>query len=531
MTESGFTGTVPLVRLIVKRDWLLLAAWAIVMIVLAAIVVASFGKLYPTPEALKEFADSVTGNTGEIALLGNVLSPTLGGITAWRLIMPAFIIGGLASLLAVIHYTRSEEETGRRELIDSTAIGQYAVLASALIVAFGVNLVIAIMSMLAFLGFGLPAAGSAALALSIGASGCLMAGVGAIAAQLAQNTGTARGIAGVVLAVAYILRVIGDGANLPLLSWLSFTGWMQQMRPFAGEQWWVLLLFVVSTVVLAVAAFSLHSKRDIDTGLLPQRPGPEHASAWLNSPLTLAWRLQKGMLLGWVAGYALIGLLIGYLANTVAEQLAANPQFMEYLKHLGGNATPADSFFTMGVMILGEITAAYALLATLKIQSEETESHAETVLSGPVGRLQWMAGHLAIALAGTVVVLLTFGICAGLTYGLSNGNAGMVILRVMAAVLAYVPAIWVIAGLAVALFGALPRFTLAAWAAFVGCLLLELAGELQLVSGVILDISPFTHVSKLLVSDLAILPMAALVVIALAFMAIGLAGFQRRDVD
>ncbi len=531
MTDGGFTGTFPLVRLIVRRDWLLLAAWIILMTVLAAIVVASFGKLYPTPEALKEFADSVTGNTGEIALLGNVLSPTLGGITAWRLIMPAFIIGGLASLLAVIRYMRSEEETGRRELVDSTAIGQYSIMAAALVVTLGVNLIIAILTMLAFIGFGLPAAGSTALALSIGAAGCLMAAVGAVAAQLAQNTGTARGIAGVVLAVAYILRVIGDGANLPMLSWLSFTGWMHQLRPFAGEQWWVILLFVVSTVILAAAAFSLHSKRDIDTGLLPQRPGPEHASAWLNSPLTLAWRLQKGMLLGWIAGYALIGLLIGYLANTVAEQLAANPQFMEYLTRLGGNATPADSFFTMGVMILGEVTAAYALLSAMKLQSEEAESHAETLLSGPVGRLQWMAGHLAIALVGTVVVLLAFGICAGLTYGLSNGNAGMVILRVMAAVLAYVPAIWVIAGLAVALFGVLPRFTLIAWAAFVGCLLFELAGELQLVSGVILDISPFMHVPKLLVSDLAILPIAVLAILAMALVAIGLAGFRRRDID
>jgi ABC-2 type transport system permease protein len=237
------------------------------------------------------------------------------------------------------------------------------------------------------------------------------------------------------------------------------------------------------------------------------------------------------MLLGWVAGYALIGLLIGYLANTVTEQLAANPQFMEYLTRLGGNATPADSFFTMGVMILGEVTAAYALLAALKLQSEETESNAETVLSGPVGRLQWMAGHLAIALIGTVIVLLAFGFCAGLTYGLSNGNAGMVILRVMAAVLAYVPAIWVIAGLAVALFGVLPRLTIAAWAAFVGCLLLELTGELQLVSGAILYISPFTHVPKLLVSDMAMLPIVVLAIVALAFVATGLLGFRRRDVD
>jgi len=51
--------------------------------------------------------------------------------------------------------------------------------------------------------------------------------------------------------------------------------------------------------------------------------------------------------------------------------------------------------------------------------------------------------------------------------------------RVLAGALVYLPAAWVLAGLAAALYGLLPRFEIASWAALVGFLLLEFGWELQ----------------------------------------------------
>jgi ABC-2 type transport system permease protein len=45
------------------------------------------------------------------------------------------------------------------------------------------------------------------------------------------------------------VRAIGD-AGPHWLSWLSPLGWMQQLRPFADERWWVLLLAVALIVPL-----------------------------------------------------------------------------------------------------------------------------------------------------------------------------------------------------------------------------------------------------------------------------------------
>ena len=173
--------------------------------------------------------------------------------------------------------------------------------------------------------------------------------------------------------------------------------------------------------------------------------------------------------------------------------MATNPQFMELLAQISGNAPAGDSFFTIFLVVLGYVATIYAILAALKMQSEENELHAEAILATSVSRLQWAASHLAIALVGTAVILMVFGLVAGITYGVSMGNVGNELPRVLLASLAYLPAVWIIAGIAVALFGLLPRLTIVSWGALVVCLLIEVAGDVKLAGGSLLDISPLSY--------------------------------------
>jgi polyether ionophore transport system permease protein len=59
------------------------------------------------------------------------------------------------------------------------------------------------------------------------------------------------------------------------------------------------------------------------------------------------------------------------------------------------------------------------------------------------------------------------------------------------------PAVWVLAAIAVALFGLLPRLTLVAWGPLGVCLLLGLVGTAVQLDQRLLDLSPYTHTSKL----------------------------------
>jgi ABC-2 type transport system permease protein len=92
------------------------------------------------------------------------------------------------------------------------------------------------------------------------------------------------------------------------------------------------------------------------------------------------------------------------------------------------------------------------------------------------------------------------------------------------------PAVWVLASVAVLLFGVLPRWSLVAWAAPAACLLILLVGETLQLNHWFLDISPFTHVPHLPGGSVSATPVITLLAIALVVGVLGLAGLRRRNI-
>jgi ABC-2 type transport system permease protein len=95
--------------------------------------------------------------------------------------------------------------------------------------------------------------------------------------------------------------------------------------------------------------------------------------------------------------------------------------------------------------------------------------------------------------------------------------------------LAYLPAVWVLVGLAVLLYGFVPKAAAVAWAAYALMLLAGLLGDLLNLPGWVVQVSPFTHVPDLPAGDFHLLPLVVLTVVAVALTVAGLAGFRRRD--
>jgi ABC-2 type transport system permease protein len=146
-----------------------------------------------------------------------------------------------------------------------------------------------------------------------------------------------------------------------------------------------------------------------------------------------------------------------------------------------------------------------------------------------VSRIRWAASHLAMALAGSVVVVAAGGLGTGLAYGVAVGDAEQVP-RLVGASLAFVPAVWVLAGVAALLYGVLPRASVAGWAPLAGCAVVAFLGQLLDLPGWALDLSPFQHVPQVTVEGLAAGPVLALTAVAAALVAGGLVGLRRRDV-
>ncbi len=530
---STLAGTGALAKLAARRDRLMLPVWVYVLTALVASTAYSFKKLYPTATARAEFAVTAGHNPALLSLYGPLYGSSIGSLTAWRYGGFAALGAGLMSVFIVVRHTRADEETGRLELVGSAAVGRHAALTAGLLVALSANVLLALLISAGLTALGLPAAGSISLALAIAGCGLVFTAVAAVTAQIANTARSARGVAIGVLGVIYLLRAVGDsaGAHGPgWLTWLSPVGWAELIRSFGAIRWWILALPLVTTAALGLVAGVLAARRDYDAGLLPQRPGPARAAASLRSPLALAWRLQRGILIGWVTGGLVYGAIVGEAAKGIGGLLGSR-EIRKIMLKLGGQAAFTNAYLAAIMSFTGLIAAGYAVSAVLRLRSEETAARADPVLATGTGRVSWGLSHLLIAAGGTVLILAATGLGTGIGYALRSGGGGGEVARLVGAGLAQAPAALVLAGIAVALFGLAPKASVAGGWTVLGMvvLMLFLGATLQL-SHWVLDISPFTHVPKLPGGTVTAAPLAWLSVIAVALAALGLAGLRRRDI-
>ena len=283
-------------------------------------------------------------------------------------------------------------------------------------------------------------------------------------------------------------------------------------------------------VALGAVAVALSARRDLGAGLLPARLGPATAASRLGSPLALAWRLHRGLLAGWIAAFVALGVLFGSTAEGVGDMLRDNPSLRDYAARTGDQAAIVDAYLAAVMSLVGLIAAAYAVQATLRLRAEEASGRAEPVLATAVGRLRWAVSHLVFSVLGPTAALATAGLATGLAYGLGTGELGRQLPRGLAAAMVQLPAVWVLAAIAVALFGLLPRLTLVAWGPLGVCLLLGLVGTAVRLDQWLLDVSPFTHVPRLPGAAVSTTPLVWLVAVTGALGAAGLVGLRRRDI-
>jgi ABC-2 type transport system permease protein len=525
---STLAGTGTLVRLILRRDRLTLAMWIGGLVMVTIATAAALATLVPTAESRALFAAGITGNPSMVALVGPLFdATTIGGLLAWRLGGMGSVLVALMSLLTVVRHTRAEEEAGRRELLGSAAVGRHAALAAALLVTGSADLLVGVLVAAALIACGLPVAGAMAMGLSFASVGWIFAAIAAVAAQLVESARAANGIAGATLGAGYLARAVGDAGlgGLSWLSWASPIGWSQRIRPFAGERWWICAVAAAVAAVLAAAAHALSARRDLGTGIVPPRSGPATASRRLSGALGLAWRLQRGTLFGWTIAFAVVGAALGGVAQGLAELLNSSPRLRMIVATLAGQVGIVDAYFTSVLGMLGLVASGYAVQATLRLRSEEEEARAEPVLATSVSRLRWATGHLIFAALGPAIALVT----AGLTAGLAHGGRGDV-RRLIAAALVQLPAVWVLGGITLALFGLAPRFARASWGVLAAGVVLGQLGPLLRLPPWVMNLSPFTHVPRLPGGVFEAAPLLALQGVAALLTIAGLLGWQRRDV-
>jgi ABC-2 type transport system permease protein len=286
-----FAGLGTMLRLVVRRNRVRLAVWWVVLVGMFAYVGSYYKSVFATQAALDDFA--ALSNTPAIkALTGLAAAPaTLGGAVWTKIWMTSALSLAFGVVFLVTRSGRADEEVGRTELLRSRVLGLHAYSAAswlvnaALCVAVGAGL--ALVSAAGGLDpAGAGITGSLVVGASVTGVGLVALGVGAIAGQVASTSRGANGLGSVVLGVLYVLRMVGDLGD-GRLTWVSPVGWGQEMQPWGANRWWPLALLVLLAAGLLAVAGRLEARRDLGSGLVPERARPGHPPG---TPRRSAWR-------------------------------------------------------------------------------------------------------------------------------------------------------------------------------------------------------------------------------------------------
>lgn len=532
MRGELFRGTGSLIKLLFRKDRLKIAAWLAGLFLVTVSTAAAYPSVYKTKEDLMGFALTMK-NPAMIAMLGpgydtTDLATSLAFAT--EMLMFSAITAAVMNILLVGKATRTDEEEGRLELIRSLPVGRLSYLGAALAEALVVNGLLALL-----IGAGLSRIDLDGLTTEsaflygalLGSTGILFAGVTALFAQLAETSRGAQGFAFGALIVFYVLRAVGD-VEEEAVSLLSPLGWVSRAYVFLENEWWPVPLSVGVAVFLIAVSFYLHAIRDMGAGFLPVRKGRERATPFLKTPFGFILRQQRTNILSWAIGLFLLSASFGAILGEL-ETYYGDMDLV--LQMLGEDAVSSltEQFLSLLIVIITLFSVVPALMAVLKLQGEENKNRSELIYSGAVSRWTMMFAYGAAGLLISTIMqlIVAFGIWAT---GASHLEKTMSLWELMESVLVYLPAIWVVLGLALLLIGFVPRAANLVWLYFAFCFVVVYLGDLLDFPDWLKVISAFHHVPELLVESFQTGPVLSLFLLFLFLALAGFTGYRRRDI-
>jgi ABC-2 type transport system permease protein len=488
---------------------------------------AAVAGLYTTPEKIHTYAAAVTSGGPLVAINGRVEGiASLGGIIQDEFGFLAAFLLPLLGISLVARATRREEEAGRIETVLGGCVARHVPVLAGLLVASAAIGVTAVAFALGLVACGVPGGRSVLYAASLGALALFFAGLSALLAQVTLHSRGVYAWSLLVLAVSYLLRGVGD-VTRSWLTWLSPLGWAEKAAAFGAMRWWTLLLPLAAGGVLASVGVLVAGRRDLGSSLVRAGAGSARATSWLRSPLGLSTTVHRPAFLGWLAGALLIAGMMGVLAQQFVDAVVGNPAMADAIGL--SRAHPEAGFLAVTQLYIAIIAMGYAVQTVGGLRSEETTGRLEPQLSGTLSRTRWLAAHGLVILTGLVlIVVISSAVLAGTTAWSMHTAAHPV--RVLAAGAAYLPAELLLGGLALTLFGLLPRALPAAWAAYAAVAFLAVLGPGLKLAGWVLDLAPTTHVGNPPQGSVETLPLMVLGGLVMLLLAAAWMGFRRRGV-
>lgn len=532
MSKRLFTNTMKLARFLIRRNRVRIPIWLLSLTGLTLAVANAFTNLYATAPERQAMAETMK-NPAMIAMVGpgyGLDHYTTGAMMAHQMLLLTAVTVGVMSILLVTRHTRTDEEAGRIEMIRSLPTGRLSHLSATLVVQLGTNVLLALI-----VGFGLFALqiesmdldGSLLYGTALGATGIFFTALTAFFAQLSQSSRGTIGLSISTLLLAYLIRAIGDVSN-ETLSWFSPLGWILGTETYVNNYWWPIFLTIGVALVLIILAFYLNAIRDLEAGFLPAKPGRKTASIFLQSPLGFTVRLQRTGLIAWAIGMYVLGASYGSVFGDL-EAFFSDNEMMQQLLDPVSRFTLTEQFITLLMSVIAMISTIPVLMAMLKPIGEERKNRTESLFGLAVSRTRLLGSSFFVA-AVTSWIMISLAVIGLWSAGTAVMDDPISFGTFYKAAIVYLPAMWVMIGIAILLIGMVPKLTSVIWLyLFYSFIVVYLGGLLQFPEWMS-NLSPFGHIPQLPVEEMDFMKISVVTVIALAITVIGFIGYNRRDI-
>ncbi|MDP2013141.1 MAG: hypothetical protein Q8L05_02835 [Actinomycetota bacterium] len=518
-----------LARFRIRLDRLRILTWILVGLFLTAMVAATWDSLYPTAAERVSFAATLQAAPALTALLGPLQAPeSTGGLTTWRVGGIATLLMGIVIVFLVVRNTRADMATGRAELLLSGRLRRSSVIsagvAPAVVLALGVGL--ACTGALGLAGRGWT--GALIYGASIAGSLLLFAAVASLAAQAVNSTRGANGLGILLVVLAFIVTAIGFTRDSSILTDLTPFGWLSKASPFAQNRiGWALLPWLVAALVFLVSV-ALASRRDIGSAWVRQTLGPVHAARWLSNSAALLWRVDMGLILGWIGGLFALSLFMGFLTGSMTQLIQDSPQIQELMNRLAADSS-ASSLTPLVLAFTALGAAAYPISLLLRQANDEAEGRLELLLSTPSRRGQILGARLLEAFLGSIVLQVLVGIGVGTVTGFFADDRRQTFIDSIGYSVVALPAIWFIAALTALIVAAAPRLSWLSWLALAWCVVIGELGPLMNLPEWTQRLTPYWYNAHWPLDSTAG-PALIMVVLATAMVVAAFVTFQRRGI-
>ncbi|MEN0128833.1 MAG: ABC transporter permease [Brevundimonas sp.] len=526
--SSAVTGARPLLRVSLKHDGRMFAPWAVIATFLSVSSVLIYPVVFPDEQSRAALSAAISANPA----IGLIFGPandlmTADGFNAWRSLALGGLMSGLGAIFAMTRATRAQEDSGQAELLASGVMGRDSrLLAGVAMSAIG-SLVVGVVAGLLTILFGGDPESSLLLAATFTATGWMFGSLAGITAQIGADSRTSNSMAVGALGTLFILSGFCYSIEAPSwTSWVNPISWMHETKPAAGNSWAPLLLAVALSVLLVGVAFVLQGRRDFGQGMIAPKPGPARGTT--RSTWRLALRINRGPFLTWTVAFIALGFVFGYFATSISDLLTSDSGVQQALA--SGATTPqeiASTFLRLILSMVGILASIAGIQVVLKVRSEELEDRVEPVMAGSVARHRYYGSNVLVALGyPTIFVLIAGTLIAWLA---SGSDLGVDFDDVFWQAVVTIPAVWTVVAVSVAVIGARPALGLASWVGVLVSFVLTVLGPTFGLDDWVLGISPFWHIPYVTALHPDWSGLGWITLFTLGFLAIGFAGFRRRD--